>query len=801
MFCISAVLFGSVFLSSILLHGQDFSDLTKIGIGENEQIAEVIDSKTDRLGNTYMIGSYYSKLILGDKTYNGPDYIYNNFFVAKFDRSGNVVWSDDIYGFRAASSDLSRLSLDKDGNIYIRGSLNREIFFTTSEKLSLPVTTNFGPSEAFLCKYRPDGTVDWARFIYGEHAVNEDGQILVEGMLHQGFATSNQWQNFRNTRAPDTLRCYDRSTKFEFKAKNPWEYIYEINTTFPRLSALGKDFLVRGMSNENFVISKLDPITKTFSSIVSIVLPTPVSSFDYNNGKICFLGLFRSGEGRLQFGGISVEASNPNDTDHYGEGYIVQYNISTNQFEWGKFMDKSYYIDRLLVKISDTGNVITSTREVGVSRPYYFRAYDATGNFLWEQTATAVTQSVKQIALDRYENVYVTGWVGNGVFDYADFGSLRFRYDYTVGYLARIQVSSCQPIAANASATICAGEKFTLGNKTYSTSGTYTDTIKRVMGCDSVVTLQLTVRPQSLAQFSATICSGETYSFRNKIYNTTGIFGDTLTNIHGCDSIVALTLTVLPQEPKTELFATICHGETYLVGDQVYNSTGVFEHTLTTIHGCDSIVSLQLTVRPKILTEFTATICEGEFYAFRDKSYGEEGTYTDTLQSVTGCDSLVSLQLNVKSVEAAIEILGNELKALPELAEYRWTNCQGDDFEFNIQTITPTASGDYNVIVTLDGCTAQSECIQYTLLVLEIEDESEDDLSITQTHDQMILTSKRGLRVVSTVSIYDIGGRSLIKLSNDAQDTIFIPSGQLPPGVYVIHLTGRNYFNVTRVVK
>jgi hypothetical protein len=830
------------------LQGQDFSNITKIGIGENENVAEVIDSKTDRLGNTYIIGSYYKKLVLGGKTYDGPNFIYNNFFVAKFDRSGNVVWSDDIYGYRLASSDLSRISIDKDGNAYIFGSFNREIFFTSSLKLSLPVTTNDGLSEAFVCKYRSDGTFDWARFIYGDHAVNEDGQILVSGKLHQGFASATAWQNFRNTRRTDTVRCYDRSSKFEFKAKNSWEDLLEINSAFPRFSPQGKNFVANGMRGPSFVISKFDLASKTFSDIVSIDLPTYVQSFDYHKDKICFLGNFHSA-GTLQFGDVTVEASDPTGTNHYGEGYLVQYNTLTNKFEWGKLMDKSH--DGLLVKISDAGNIITSTKHVGVSKPYYFRTYDAMGNFLWQQTSTGVTQDVKQIAIDRYENVYVTGWVGNGGFTYAEFGSLRFLYDYTVGFLARIQVSSCQPIAANASATICNGETFTLGDKTYSTAGTYTNTIKRVMGCDSVVTLQLavlpavpvtnlsaticheeefafgnsvynttgiysdtlknvmgcdslvvlnlTVRPQPFSQFSATICSGETYSFRDKVYNTAGTFSETLKNMHGCDSIVALMLTVRPPEPTTELSATICHGETYSFGDNVYNTTGIFEHTLKNIHGCDSVVTLQLTVRPAILTEHFASICSGESYFFNDKSYNEEGTYIDTLKSVAGCDSLISIQLSVRIFTPVIEINGNELKALPDFAEYRWTDCQSGEYQNTSQTITPDASGGYSVAVTYEGCTFFSDCFPYT--VVGIEDESDNKLSISQTSDQIILTSKQGLRSVETVRLYTINGSNLVSLSSKEQDTISIPSSQLSPGIYIIHLTGRNYSNVARFVK
>ena len=48
-----------------------------------------------------------------------------------------------------------------------------------------------------------------------------------------------------------------------------------------------------------------------------------------------------------------------------------------------------------------------------------------------------------------------------------------------------------------------------------------------------------------------TICAGETITWNGKTYFKPGIYTDTLTNIHGCDSIVTLHLHVLPDTPLT----------------------------------------------------------------------------------------------------------------------------------------------------------------------------------------------------------------------------------------------------------
>ena len=67
--------------------------------------------------------------------------------------------------------------------------------------------------------------------------------------------------------------------------------------------------------------------------------------------------------------------------------------------------------------------------------------------------------------------------------------------------------------------------------------------------------------------------------------------------VEGCDSLVTLTLTVHPVYAPS-IAAEICEGESYTVGTTDYTTTGVWVTNLTSINGCDSIVTLDLTVHP-----------------------------------------------------------------------------------------------------------------------------------------------------------------------------------------------------------
>lgn len=99
--------------------------------------------------------------------------------------------------------------------------------------------------------------------------------------------------------------------------------------------------------------------------------------------------------------------------------------------------------------------------------------------------------------------------------------------------------------------------------------------------------------------------------------------------------------------------ATICPGETYPLGDNTYDSTGVYADTIPTEYGCDNITVLYL----KVLQDSVIydTICSTEEYYVDGQRITESGRYS--VQSSRGCDSIVwdiivneSLVLGIDSV-------------------------------------------------------------------------------------------------------------------------------------------------------
>lgn len=107
-----------------------------------------------------------------------------------------------------------------------------------------------------------------------------------------------------------------------------------------------------------------------------------------------------------------------------------------------------------------------------------------------------------------------------------------------------------------------------------------------------------TLSGPSSAAVSASICPGSSYSFKGQNLTTTGIYRDTLNNAGGCDSVVTLTLTLKPNTNDTLSFV-ICEGDSFKFNNIYYKQTGFYSGNFTNIYGCDSIKTINLTVNNK----------------------------------------------------------------------------------------------------------------------------------------------------------------------------------------------------------
>ena len=194
--------------------------------------------------------------------------------------------------------------------------------------------------------------------------------------------------------------------------------------------------------------------------------------------------------------------------------------------------------------------------------------------------------------------------------------------------------------------TICQGESIIVGLHSYSITGTYIDTLTTFLGCDSIITTSLVVNPTCNFLVNRNICQGELINVGVQTYNITGTYIDTLTTILGCDSIITTNLIVNPNYNILN-YRSICQGDSIIVGIHSYNITGTYIDSLTTSLGCDSIVTTNLTANPKYNIQVNHTICQGDSIIVGVHSYNTTGNYIDYLTTSYGCDSVITTNLIV----------------------------------------------------------------------------------------------------------------------------------------------------------
>jgi gliding motility-associated-like protein len=324
-------------------------------------------------------------------------------------------------------------------------------------------------------------------------------------------------------------------------------------------------------------------------------------------------------------------------------------------------------------------------------------------------------------------------------------------------------------LTSNSSATICQGDSYLFGASSLTVEGTYSNTLIAVGGCDSIVTLFLSVLPIDTSNVFMTICSGQSYTFAGTVLTTSGTYFNILTTVvNGCDSIERLYLTVNPTITGS-VTATICQGQNYVLGSQTLSVAGTFSEMFTTPAGCDSLVTLFLNVNPILSSSYSATICAGQTYTFGSQTISAAGTYTDNLQTVSGCDSTVSLYL---FVDDAVEF-------------YRDTTiCEGQTYVFGTQTLA--LSGLYDeVFQTASGC---DSIVHLELAVQNCEGPFEISNIVTPNEDGQNDTWKISdyTQIAGcTTTIYNRWGQPVYQSTDYQNEWGGTKDGEpLPDGVY-----------------
>jgi len=143
----------------------------------------------------------------------------------------------------------------------------------------------------------------------------------------------------------------------------------------------------------------------------------------------------------------------------------------------------------------------------------------------------------------------------------------------------------------------------TLGNTVF--DGVPTTTCILKVPCGSVGAYQMAAQWSAFknienipmySELNDTICYGKIYAENGFNESATGTYYLTEQNTSGCDSIVTLNLFVFDEVPETIINATIGQGKTYTENGFNESASGTYHRTEQNINGCDSVITLILNV-------------------------------------------------------------------------------------------------------------------------------------------------------------------------------------------------------------
>ena len=241
-------------------------------------------------------------------------------------------------------------------------------------------------------------------------------------------------------------------------------------------------------------------------------------------------------------------------------------------------------------------------------------------------------------------------------------------------------------------------------------SGNYTYTLQTIHGCDSVITLHLTLEDAITTEFNATSC--DSYTWNGATYTVSGNYTQSFTAVNGNDSIVTLHLTV-NNPVHTAVTAESC--DSYEWNGQTYTVSGDYTHEHLDANGCTQVDTLHLTVNDTLHIEFADSTCTA--YVWNGQTYTASGDYTQTFAAANGCDSVVTLHLTiVPAITPVISVTGSlaacgdgsATLTVPGLYNsFAWSTGSTDP------AITVSEAGFYWVTATdVYGCEGVSEMVQ-----------------------------------------------------------------------------------------
>lgn len=346
------------------------------------------------------------------------------------------------------------------------------------------------------------------------------------------------------------------------------------------------------------------------------------------------------------------------------------------------------------------------------------------------------------------------------------------------------------------SVTACGSYTVPSNDTTYTASGIYMDTIPNANGCDSIMTIDVTILSPSSSTISEVVCDSYTSPAGNN-WTVSGTYTDTLTNAVGCDSIITINLTVnQPTFNSITEFAcdvyTAPDGSTHMMSD-------TFDVVIPNANGCDSLIHIELTVSQPTTSSITETACDS--YTAPDGSvYTSSGVHTAIITNAAGCDSTITINLTVEQIDTTLSYSGGVLSANQNGVSYQWIDCgtMNPIAGETSQSFTPLNNGTYAVNLSGAICDVNSQC--YTVADLGLDEFNQLNLVLfpNPVHDELNIVNNSGEELI--LELYDNTGKLLQTIMTSETNSV-IGMHDKSAGIYQLKARSKSAERTFKIVR
>ena len=286
---------------------------------------------------------------------------------------------------------------------------------------------------------------------------------------------------------------------------------------------------------------------------------------------------------------------------------------------------------------------------------------------------------------------------------------------------------------------------------------------------------------------------GVTYTSSNTIAK------DTLVNSGGCDSVVTLHLTIISSTISIDSIVA-CDSYTWIDSVTYISSNNTATDTLVNAAGCDSIVTLNLTINSSSAFTDIQTGCNSFTWINGITYTSDNDSAVDTLVNSTGCDSIVTLDLTILNLDTAVFFSQDTLVSNATGAVYQWLDCNNNFSPIpgaTAQKFLPNQGGSYALEVTENNCTDTSACF---ISSVGLEENAINELiSIfpNPTNDRVNIETDN--TKIAQMALINMNGSVVLEVQRNANS---IDVSQLGKGVYYLKIvTSEKGVAFKRIVK